>query len=124
MIARFLFSGAVNTLLTYLLYLFLLSTLGHRLAYSVAFASGIGLAYLVNRIFVFKAHAGWRSALAMPLIYLVQYLLGMAIIELWIEVLGLQPTLGPLAAIAVTVPLVFALSRLAFLPGQAARRKG
>lgn len=113
-LARFLLSGAVNTLLTYLLYLLLLAQLSHRVAYSIAFASGIALAYGLNRGFVFRTHAGWRSALAMPLIYLLQYALGMIIIEVWVSVAGLSAALAPLAAIAITVPLVYRLSKTAF----------
>ena len=115
-LARFLLSGAVNTLLTYLLYLLLLAPLGHRVAYSIAFACGIALAYGLNRGFVFRTHAGWRSALALPLIYLLQYALGMAIIEVWVAVAGVSAALAPLAAIAVTVPVVYGLSKAAFVP--------
>jgi putative flippase GtrA len=115
-LARFLLSGAVNTLLTYVLYLLLLAPLAHRVAYTIAFASGIALAYALNRGFVFRSHAGWRSALALPLIYLLQYALGMAIIEVWVAVAGLSAALAPLAAIAITVPLVYWLSRAAFAP--------
>lgn len=122
-IARFLVSGFLNTLLTYLLYLLLLGTLGHRLAYTIAFACGIVLAYVLNRSFVFKTHAGWRSALAMPIIYLMQYALGLTIIELWVSFFDLPPGLGPLAAVAITLPAVFVLSRLAFSLGQPAGRK-
>lgn len=113
-IGRFLVSGATNTALTYLLYLGALGALGHRLAYTLAFASGLLLAYLLNRHFVFCAHAGWRSVLAMPLIYLVQYLVGLGVVEVWVRGLGGPAALAPLAAIGVTVPMVYLLSRKAF----------
>jgi putative flippase GtrA len=112
---RFLLSGAVNTAATYLLYLLLLNTLGHRWSYTAAFVSGIGLAYALNRLFVFKTHAGLRSLLAMPLIYLLQYALGLAIVEAWVTWQQWPRELAPLAAVAVTVPCTYVLSRLAFL---------
>lgn len=114
-IRRFLISGATNTALTYLLYLGTLGALGHRLAYTLAFASGLLLVYLLNRHFVFRTHAGWRSVLAMPLIYLVQYLVGLGVVEIWVGVLGWHAALAPLAAIGVTVPISYLLSRKAFL---------
>jgi putative flippase GtrA len=112
---RFLLSGAANTLLTYLLYLLLLDALGHRLAYSAAFVIGVGLAYSLNRIFVFKSHAGWRSVLAMPLIYLLQYGFGLGVVEAWVAWLQWPRTLAPLGAIVATLPLTYMLTRLAFL---------
>ncbi len=112
---RFLLSGALNTAATYVLYLLLLDALGHRWAYTAAFASGIALAYVLNRVFVFKTHAGWRSLLAMPLIYLLQYALGLAVVEAWVVWLQWPRQLAPLAAVAVTVPCTYVLSRLAFL---------
>lgn len=115
LLRRFLLSGAANTLATYLLYLLLLDALGHRLAYSAAFVTGIGLAYGLNRVFVFESHAGWRSVVAMPLIYLLQYGLGLAIVEAWVAWLQWPRPLAPLAAIVATLPLTYLFTRAAFL---------
>ena len=112
---RFLLAGAANTLLTYLLYLLLLKPVGHRLAYGLAYAAGIGLAYVLGRGFVFKRHAGWRSVLLTPLIYLLQFCAGLLIVEVWVTVLGLRAELAPLVAVAATLPLTYVLSRWAFV---------
>lgn len=111
---RFLLAGAANTLLTYLLYLVLLNPVGHRWAYGVAYAAGIGLAYVLGRGFVFRRHAGWRSVLLTPLIYLFQFCIGLLIVEVWVTLLGLRPELAPLVAVAATLPLTYVLSRWAF----------
>jgi putative flippase GtrA len=111
---RFLLAGAANTLLTYLLYLLLLGQVGHRVAYAAAYAAGIVLAYALGRGFVFRRHDGWRSVLLTPLIYLLQFCVGLLIVELWVTVLGLRAELAPLLAIAVTLPLTYVLSRWAF----------
>jgi putative flippase GtrA len=115
---RFLLAGATNTLLTYALYLLLLGPFGHRLAYGFSYAAGIVLAYVLGRGFVFKRHAGWRSVLLTPLIYLLQFGVGLLIVETWVTVLGLRAELAPLVAVAVTLPLTFVLSRWAFAPRQ------
>ena len=115
MLGRFLLSGAFNTLLTYALYLMLLGWLGYRWSYAIAFAAGIVLAYALNRSFVFNGHTGWRSVVAMPLIYALQFVLGLAVVELWVALLQLPAAFAPLLAIAITVPCTYLLSRFAFV---------
>lgn len=114
MFARFLLSGAFNTAATYLLYLLLLRFLTYRLSYSLSFVAGIALAYILNLRFVFRVQGGWKSLFLFPLVYLAQYLAGLVVVSLWVEVLGLTAQLAPIAAIVVTIPLTFALSRLVF----------
>ena len=116
---RFLASGAFNTALTYVLYLLALRYLSPQMAYTVVYVLGIGLAYVLNRNFVFRAHAGWRSVVAMPLIYLLQYGLSLLIVTLWVRA-GLPAYLAPLPAIIVCMPIVYLLTRLSFLKGAAA----
>ena len=79
-VLRFLISGAVNTTLTYAAYLGLLGLIGYVPAYTIAYIAGIALSYALNTIFVFRAAPTLRSAMLFPLIYLVQYLLGLAVL--------------------------------------------
>lgn len=111
---RFLISGGVNTGATYVIYLLLLQVLDYRVAYSVAYVFGIVLSFLVNRLFVFKTHRGWRSIVLFPFVYLVQYLVSVAVIWGWVEMLDLSATVAPLIAIAITIPLTYVLSRFVF----------
>jgi putative flippase GtrA len=113
-IARFLMSGGFNTALTYGMYLGLLTVLSYQVSYTISYVSGIVMAYVLNRFFVFKSHQGLKSALMMPLIYLVQYSLSLLILWLWVEKLQLDSRLAPLAAIVLTLPITFALSKIAF----------
>lgn len=112
---RFLFSGGLNTALTWLLYLLLLNVLSYRVSYTLAFATGIALAYLLNRTFVFRSHRGLRSVLWMPLIYLAQYLTGLLVVWLWVEKLHWPEQFAPLVAVLITLPLNYAASRFAFI---------
>ena len=111
---RFLISGGMNTLGTYLLYLGLLLFMPYWLSYAVAFASGIGLAYALNRFFVFGAPRSEGKAAMLPLVYLGQYALGALIVYGWVDMLRLSATVAPLASIAITIPLTFAASRWLF----------
>jgi putative flippase GtrA len=113
-VMRFFASGAFNTAITYTLYLFALRFWSPQVAYTLVYLVGIALAYALNRSFVFRSHAGWRSALAMPLIYLVQYGVSLAIVSLWVWV-GLPAFLAPLPAIVLCLPLVYFMSRFSFM---------
>lgn len=111
---RFLASGALNTLATYLLYLAALRYFSPQVAYTLVYAIGIVLAYALNRGFVFGSHTGWKSAVATPLIYLVQYGLSVGAISLWVS-MGFWAELAPLPVIALSLPLTYLLSRSVFL---------
>lgn len=111
---RFIMSGGFNTVLTYGIYLALLNFLSYKKSYTISYAVGILLAYLSNRFFVFRSHQGIRTAFIMPLIYFVQYFLALFILWIWIEIFQLDDRLAPLAAIFLTLPVIFLLSKLAF----------
>ena len=112
-VLRFLVSGAFNTGVTYALYLGALRYWQPTVAYTIVYAAGICLAYVLNRKFVFREHAGWRSVAATPLIYLVQYLFSLAVIQVWLMA-GLPAWLAPLPAILLSIPLTYVLTRLSF----------
>jgi putative flippase GtrA len=96
------------------LYLLLLRFMQYTLAYSVAFVAGIVISYLLNSTFVFRATARARTLALFPLIYVVQYVVGLAVVAIWVDLLGLPDTLAPLAAVAVTLPITYLLTRLLF----------
>ncbi|MEO8779684.1 MAG: GtrA family protein [Rhodanobacter sp.] len=118
---RFLISGGINTAVTYAVYLGLLGVLGYKIAYSIAYVVGIVLAFLINRLFVFQTHRGWRSMVLFPFVYLAQYLVSLAVLWAWVEHLHMSSKLAPLIAIVITIPLTFVLSRLVFGRGRGAR---
>ena len=111
---RFLLSGAFNTGVTYALYLALLLALPYWLSYTVAYAAGIVLAYALSRHFVFGTALSGRRMLAFPFVYVLQYLVGLAVAYLWVGLLHLPAQLAPLAALCVTIPMTFLLSRKLF----------
>ena len=110
--ARFLLAGATNTLLSYLLYLFLLEFLVYLLAYSIAYCIGIALSYFLNVYFVFKQRASLTSFVKFPIVYAVQYGLGVLILWLLVDGAGMAPAIAMIGVIAVTIPVTFLASRL------------
>src|SRR5436309_3269739 len=51
----FVIVGAINTALTYALFLFIQQYVHYWIAYTIAFVIGIVLSYLLNVVFVFKS---------------------------------------------------------------------
>jgi putative flippase GtrA len=111
---RFLLSGAFNTAVTYVLYLALLQFLPYWVSYTLTFAFGIGLAYVLGRYFVFgRPRAGGRIYL-FPVVYLFQYIAGLLIVYVWVDLLRWHPSLAPLGSMTITIPLTFVLTRWVF----------
>lgn len=109
---RFLVSGAINTAVTYAIYLVLLRYMDYRSAYGVAFVSGIVLSYALNVRFVFRVRPSWRSAILFPVVYIIQYLVGLGVLQLAVERFAIPREYALLASIAVSVPLTFVLTRV------------
>lgn len=116
--ARFLVSGLFNTAATYVLYLVLLQFLGYRTSYTISYLAGIALAYELNRSYVFRARRTLGSMVATPVVYAIQYALGLAVVTVSVRRLGLDERFAPLLAIACTVPVTFLLTRLVFRQGR------
>lgn len=109
--ARFAVAGAVNSGLTYLAYLALLRWVSYRWAYSLSYVAGILLSFVLNSRFVFRVPLQRSKLLLYPVVYVVQYLLGYGVIYAVVGLAGIDPRFGPLAVLAVTVPVSFLLSR-------------
>lgn len=110
---RFLIVGAVNTAVTYALYLLLLDSAAYLFAYSLAYVAGIVVSYFLNARFVFRAKPAINSALRFPFVYVAQYLLGAAVLWICVEWLGVRRELGLAFSIAVTIPITYAAAKLA-----------
>jgi putative flippase GtrA len=111
---RFLASGGFNTLATWLLYVALLPWLKYRVSYTLAYASGIALAYVMNRYLVFRRPGGRAGPLLVTFIYAGQYLLGLALVVVWVRWLRGPVALAPLFAVALTLPVTYVLNRRVF----------
>ena len=111
---RFLLVGATNTLLSYLLYFFLLTFMRYLPAYSIAYCAGIVLSYFLNMFFVFRKQCSLRSFLKFPAVYIIQYVLGASILWFLVGNLDLSPPIAMTIVIIVTIPVTYLASRFAF----------
>jgi len=121
--ARFVICGVINTLTTYLIYLICLYAVRYSMAYTLSFASGIFISYYLNSRYVFREELSWRKALKYPLVYLVQYLLGISSLYLLVELAGVSEVIAPIFVVLITVPVTFLLSRRIIAGGEDGKRK-
>lgn len=108
---RFLVAGTLNTLGGYLLYLALQLVMPYQVAYFLAFVAGVVGAYCLNTLFVFRTRLAWRTFLAYPTIYLVQYAISAPMLALLVEWLKVPDTVAPLIVSVVMIPVSFLLNR-------------
>ncbi len=119
---RFLLTGGLNTVITYALYLALLSLFPYTWAYSISYVCGIVFAFVMSRFFVFKEHQGIKSILFFPLVYVAQYVLGMCVVWFWVRQISLPEYLAPLAAIILSLPMTYVLTKLVLVKSGPATR--
>lgn len=113
---RFLAAGALNTALTYGLFVLIEPRLGYLPAYTLVYVGGIMLSYLLNTRFVFRTAPSWRTAMAFPLVYAAQYLWGVALLYGLVDLLGWSGRIAMLAVIGSSVLLTYALTRRVMRP--------
>jgi putative flippase GtrA len=108
---RFVFAGGLNTVFTYALYLLLLLVTPYTVAYAVSYFAGIPLGYVLNARFVFHQPLRWRTAFQFPLVYVVQFSLGMLFTIVFVDGLGIDASIAAALGTLVTVPVTFLLTR-------------
>lgn len=108
---RFVFAGAINTAVTITIYSLLLLFLSYVWAYSITYAIGIAINYWLNTRFVFQVTASLRTIAIYPLIYILQYLLGLSILVIAIKLLHITKFAGIFFSIFLPLPVTFVLTR-------------
>ena len=108
---RFVLVGGINALLTFGIYALLLLIVSYSVAYSIAYIMGILISYYLNTRFVFKSNFSVRKAVKYPMVYLVQYLAGLAALYAMVEIFHINKLIASPLTIMITVPLTFVMSR-------------
>ncbi|MBW6466845.1 MAG: GtrA family protein [Brevefilum sp.] len=103
--------GGINTVLTYGLYLLLDLVLSYRIAFTASYVIGIIFAYFFNALVVFKSGLSLKKFLQFPLVYLVQYLLSIGLLEVLVQGLNINPTIAPIFVLIIVTPVTYLLSR-------------
>ena len=111
---RFLIAGFVNTVLTYVLYLGLLFLMSYVWAYSLTYVIGIGMGYLLNAYWVFHRAPSLGSAVAYPFTYALNFLLGLSMLWLLVEVIHIPEEIAPLLVVVLTAPIMYVVTQSIF----------
>jgi putative flippase GtrA len=107
---KFLIVGSINTILTYLLYLWLLQSMSYRLAYSISFFIGIVIALILNAQFVYRVTITRTKLITYPIIYGLQYLFGLLVVSFAVNILGVSEKYALALSIFLSIPLMFWLT--------------
>lgn len=110
-VLRFLVGGLLNLGVSYGGYLLLLHWVHYAAAYSISYVFSIITSYLFSAWFVFRQPLRARAALYYPLVYLVQFLVGYALLRILVELLRMPAWIAPLLVSTLTIPLTFFMSR-------------
>jgi putative flippase GtrA len=114
---RFALGAVLNVVVGYGSYLLLLHWLHYVAAYAIAYVIGIAVSYVFNAFIVFRQPMRARAALTFPLVYIVQFLLGLVLLKVLVEALHIPVWMGPLLVSALTLPVTFVMSRIIFRMG-------
>ena len=110
-LVRFVGVGGLNTFVTYILYLLLILIVNYQVAYTITYIVGIFLAYWLSLKIVFQTKSTKKKLFLFPFVYLFQYIFGLLVMYVLIEMLGLNQFLAPLIVTICSIPITFILSR-------------
>jgi putative flippase GtrA len=110
-LVRFVIAGCLNGVFGYSVYLLLLPLTPYAIAYTVTYAASVVFAYCVSARFVFRRPLQWRHAAQYPLVYVLQYLLGITLTVALVERAHINPEFVLALVIIITLPVTFWLSR-------------
>lgn len=108
---RFFVIGVINTLGTYIIYLLMLLLFNHNTAYTIAYVLGILMAYVLNSKFTFKVEFSLKRMLQYPMVYLVQYLINIVMLNIFVLKYGVNDRIAPIIVIVISIPITFLLSK-------------
>jgi putative flippase GtrA len=103
--------GAINTVLSYSLYLLLHWFFTYQVAYFFAYAFGVSFSYWFNATFVFRISLSWKGLFSYPLVYAIQYVASAILLGSLVEVIGITERLAPLIIAVFMIPLTYMLSK-------------
>jgi len=111
---RFLLTGLLNTLATYLVYVVGVLFLDYRIAFTVSYVIGIIFSYFLNSALVFDTIFNIKTATLYIIIYITQYLIGMLLLYCLVTTFNISQLLAPWVVLCVIVPFTYMLMRVVF----------
>lgn len=115
---KFVIAGALNTLLSIIVYQLMLFVAGHVVAYAVGYISSIAVAYYLYARHVFDAPMTPGRFAAFAVFYLFTWFAGTLVNTALIEYLGLHARLAIFVTIAIMLPVNYVGSRRCMRAGE------
>lgn len=111
---KFAIVGASNVgIYTVLYWLFVYFGMNYLIATTIAYLISSISGYLLNNVWVFKENQGGKKSLIKYyVVYGSSYLLNIACMYIWVDVLQLSQTLAPLLTLCVTTPYNFVFNKI------------
>jgi len=112
---RFLIIGFCNFIFTYIVYVLVNLIVAYTIAFTVSFASGILFSAFLNSRYSFSTKLTVRRMTIFTFVCLINYFIGLAILQLYVEFFGIHEVIAPMLVIVVMVPISFVGTRLALV---------
>ncbi|MBA2653439.1 MAG: GtrA family protein [Gammaproteobacteria bacterium] len=109
----FLMLSGINSLTTYTVYLLLINILNYKVAYSITYLLGIALSYFTNSTITFKTQLSFKGLVKFYIIYLLQYLVSIALLNVMVEHFNVHKSLAPIFVMGIVVPISFFVVKFA-----------
>lgn len=110
-VGRFIVGGVLNSVVGYGSYLILLHWLRYETSFTISYIIGIAVSYIFNTTCVFRQPMGWKSAIRYPIVYFIQYVLGLVLLKTLVEWIHIPAKFAPLIVTILTIPATFVTSR-------------
>lgn len=108
---KFIGAGVINTVVSYLLYVILVLFINYQISYAISFIFGIILSFILNTKYVFEVEQTIKKFVLFPLVYLVQYLLGAFMMNIIVEIIGVNKFFAPIIVSLCLIPVSYLLSK-------------
>lgn len=101
---RFAGVGAINTGVSFLIYVVLVkSNLHYILSSIVAYIAGIAVSYLLNTFFVFQEKRTASNLFKFVSVYLTALLINLTLLYLAVDIIGISKIMGQIAVTALVL---------------------
>ena len=107
---KFVMGGISNTIFSYLIYCLCVIFFNYKVSYFICILVSIIYTYQINTKLVFGIKSNLRIRSLYFLIYLIQIILGLSLIDIWVNKLLITKYLAPILNIIFVSPIVFLLS--------------
>lgn len=103
--------GALNTLATFGLFHLLLFVMNYGWSYALSFAAGIPFSFILNSHITFRQRVDWRRMPAFAIVQGLSFGLGLFVLAVLVEYVGMGPRPASFLQLAITTPIGFLLAR-------------